>query len=374
MAWFAEAGAGGNVNVSANVGAEVRNVSRNGRSVYFEYRAYIYQSTSTYSYNSWALWVEGNKNTVFNSSNGSYHTSQNTKYYAGWYGKTVDLDPGTNSTSVSIGVNGKSWNPSSPNGYVTLNLYDLPTCSAPSLSGISTSELSDTSVKASFSVTSNNNGTVNNHYIDIFTDSACTNKVGTISSNSGTFTGLNPNRTYYIRGNASNAAGRSYTTVKSITTTFTNPGAPSNLKITCSNPEPIIAANYTFSWNAGLAGSTAIAGYRLRIYKNGTEIECIDTESTGTSYTINAQDKGFAVGDVMSFGLYSYSKDWANNKHFNGGGADSAQVTSSGVTMVSDKFVYLSQNGGTFTKYKVYISVNGGSFTEVKKEKLKIIS
>ena len=111
MAWFAEASAGGNVNVSANVGAEVRNVSRNGRSVYFEYRAYIYQSTSTYSYNSWALWVEGNKNTVFNSSNGSYHTSQNTKYYTGWYGKTVDLDPGTSSTSVSVGVNGKLWNP-----------------------------------------------------------------------------------------------------------------------------------------------------------------------------------------------------------------------------------------------------------------------
>lgn len=374
MASFNEVSAGSNVNVSAIVGAEVRNVSRNGTSVYFEYRAYIYQSTSTYSYNSWALWVEGNKNTVFNSSNGSYHTSQNTKYYTGWYGKTVTLGVSSTSTTVSIGVNGKLWNPSSPNGYVDLTLSGLPTCSAPTLSGISTSELSDTSVKASFSVTSSNNGTVNDHYIDIFTDSACTNKVGTISSNSGTFIGLNPNRTYYIRGNASNAAGRSYTAVKSITTTFTNPGAPSNLKITCSNPEPIIAANYTFSWNAGSAGSTAIAGYRLRIYKNGTEIECIDTESTGTSYTINAQDKGFAVGDVMSFGLYSYSKDWANNKHFNGGGAGSAQVTSSGVTMVSDKFVYLSQNGGTFTKYKVYISVSGGTFTEVKKEKLKIIS
>lgn len=374
MAWFAEAGAGGNVNVSANVGAEVRNVSRNGRSVYFEYRAYIYQSTSTYSYNSWALWVEGNKNTVFNSSNGSYHTSQNTKYYTGWYGKTVDLDPGTNSTSVSIGVNGKLWNPSSPNGYVTLNLYDLPTCSKPTLSGISTSNLSDTSVYASFSVTNTNNGSIIDYYMDIFTDSACTNKVGTISSNSGTFTGLNANRTYYIRGNSSNAAGRSYTAVKSITTTFTDPSAPSNLRIECSNPEPIIAADYTFKWNAAGAGSTAVAGYRLRIYKNDVELESIDTESTSTQYTINAAAKGFAVGDRLKFGLYSYSKDWAGNKHFNGGGSGSAQVVSSSVTMVSDKFVYLSQNGGTFTKYKVYISVNGGSFTEVKKEKLKIIS
>ena len=100
----------------------------------------------------------------------------------------------------------------------------------------------------------------------------------------------------------------------------------------------------------------------------------IDTESTSTQYTINAAAKGFAVGDRLKFGLYSYSKDWAGNKHFNGGGSGSAQVISSAVTMVSDKFIYLSENGGTFTKYKVYISVNGGSFTEIKKEKLKIIS
>ena len=243
------------------------------------------------------------------------------------------------------------------------NVWFNATISVPTLSAISTSSISDSSVYASFSVTSANNGNIADYYMDIFTDSACTNKVGTISSNKGTFTGLNANRTYYIRGNSSNEAGRAYTAVKSITTTFTDPSAPSNLRIECSNPEPIIAADYTFKWNAAGAGSTAVAGYRLRIYKNDVELESIDTES-----------KGFAVGDRLKFGLYSYSKDWTGNKHFNGGGSGSAQVVSSPVTMVSDKFVYLSQNGGTFTKYKVYISVNGGSFTEVKKEKLKIIS
>lgn len=217
------------------------------------------------------------------------------------------------------------------------------TISKPSLSGISTSNLSDSSVYASFSVTSANNGTIADYYMDIFTDSACTNKVGTISSNKGTFTELNANRTYYIRGNSSNEAGRSYTAVKSITTTFTNPSAPSNLRIECSNPEPIIAADYTFKWNAAGAGSTAVAGYRLRIYKNDVELESIDTESISTQYTINAAAKGFAVGDRLKFGLYSYSKDWAGNKHFNGGGSGSAQVMSSAVTMVSDKFIYLSE-------------------------------
>jgi hypothetical protein len=374
MASFNEVDGSAYCNVSTTVGAEVRNISRNGRSVYFEYRAYIYQSTSTYTYNSLVLWVEGNKNVCFNSGSGSSHSSKGTKYYSNWYGKTVDIDTWASSVSVGIGVNGNYWNPSSAAGTVYPTLSGLPTCSAPSLSGISTSNLSDTSVYASFSVTNTNNGSILDYYMDIFTDSACTNKVGTISSNSGTFTGLNPNRTYYIRGNSSNAAGRSYTAVKSITTTFTDPSAPSNLRIECSNPEPIIAADYTFKWNAAGAGSTAVAGYRLRIYKNDVELECIDTESTSTEYTINAAAKGFAVGDRLKFGLYSYSKDWAGNKHFNGGGSGSAQVVSSAVTMVSDKFVYLSENGGTFTKYKVYISVNGGSFTEVKKEKLKIIS
>ncbi len=369
MASFNEVSGGSNVNVSTMVGAEVRNVSRNGTSVYFEYRAYIYQSTSTWSTNTWALWVEGNQNNV----KGTSQSSQGTKYYTGWYGKTVSLGVGTSSTTVSIGVNGTAWSPSSPKGYVTLTLSGLPTCSAPSLSALSISNVSDTSAKVSFSVTNSNNGSVTDSYIDIFRDSALTDKAAVISAASGTFTGLDPNRTYWVRGNAANAAGRSYTGTKSFTTGFTNPGAPSNLSITYNKNEPIPTAAYTFSWNAGTAGSKAIAGYRFRLYKNNTEILMEDTESTGTSKTINGADYNFAVGDVIKFGLYSYSKDYAGNKHFNGDGASSAQVVSGTITIVSDKYIYVSVNGGTFDKKKMYISVNGGAFVEVKKEKFKTI-
>ena len=98
-----------------------------------------------------------------------------------------------------------------------------------------------------------------------------------------------------------------------------------------------------------------------------------DTESTATSKTINGADYNFAVGDVIKFGLYSYSKDWAGDKHFNGGGTGSAQVVSGTITIVSDKYIYVSVNGGTFDKKKMYVSVNGGSFIEVKKEKFKTI-
>ena len=118
MASFNEVDSSAYCNVSTTVGAEVRNISRNGRSVYFEYRAYIYQSTNTYTYNSLVLWVEGNKNICFNSGSGSSHSSKGTKYYSSWYGKTVDIDTWTSSVSVGIGVNGNYWNPSSAAGTV----------------------------------------------------------------------------------------------------------------------------------------------------------------------------------------------------------------------------------------------------------------
>lgn len=366
MAWISEAGAA-NINVAANVGAEIRNVSRNGRSVYFEYRAYLYQSSHTWSTNVWAVWTEGNRYVVKDRS----QSSKNVKYYGGWVGKSVDLDPGASSCNISVGTQGNNWDPWDPE-YVTLTVYDLPTCSKPSLSGLSISSVSDTSAYISFNINSANNGSVSDSYIDLSL-SNFGSVVKTISSRAGTFTGLDPNRTYYARGNAANAAGRSFTGVSSFTTGFTDPGAPSNLKIAYNKNEPIPTAAYTFSWNAGSAGSKPIAGYRFRLYKNNTEILMKDTESTATSKTINGADYNFAVGDVIKFGLYSYSKDWAGNKHFNGGGAGSAQVVSGTITIVSDKYIYVSVNGGTFDKKKMYISVNGGAFIEVKKEKFKTI-
>lgn len=366
MAWISEAGAA-KINVAANVGAEIRNVSRNGRSVYFEYRAYLYQSTNTYSTNVWAVWTEGNRYVVKDRSK----SSKNVKYYGGWVGKSVDLDPGASSCNISVGTQGNNWDPWDP-GYVTLTVYDLPTCSKPSLSGLSISSVSDTSAYISFNINSANNGSVSDSYIELSL-SNFGSVVKSIGSRAGTFTGLDPNRTYYARGNAANAAGRSYTGVSSFTTGFTDPGAPSNLKIAYNKNEPIPTAAYTFSWNAGTAGSKPIAGYRFRLYKNNTEILMEDTESTATSKTINGADYNFAVGDVIKFGLYSYSKDWAGNVHFNGGGAGSAQVVSGTITIVSDKYIYVSVNGGTFDKKKMYVSVNGGSFIEVKKEKFKTI-
>lgn len=87
----------------------------------------------------------------------------------------------------------------------------------PSVS-VSMGNATETTIAASMSVTNNGNAGIVDNYIDLFTDSGCTNKVGTISGTSGTFTGLNPNTTYYARANASNGTYRGYSGVPSKTT------------------------------------------------------------------------------------------------------------------------------------------------------------
>ena len=243
----------------------------------------------------------------------------------------------------------------------------------PSLNNISISNVSDTSAYVSFSVANNNGQTPYSPYIDLsLTDFGSV--VKSSASREATFTGLDANRTYYARGNDANDAGRSYTNVASFTTSYTNPGAPGKPVLSYDQTEPIPKAKLTASWLAASPGSTPIAGYRIRLYKNGNEITMIDTENASVSYTFNSfESYGFEPGDVVQVGIYSYSKDWAGTKHFNGGGSNGSQVYSNTLTIISDKFIYVSVNGGAFDKYKMYVSQDGGSFVEVKKEKFKVI-
>lgn len=248
------------------------------------------------------------------------------------------------------------------------------TISKPSLSGLSVSKISDKSAYLSFNINSANNGTVSSSRIDL----SLTNfgkVVKTINSRTGTISGLDPNRTYYARGSAANQAGRSYTRVKSFKTTFIDPGAPGKPSLSYDQPEPIPRAKITASWSAGTAGSTAVAGYRVRLYKNGSNVESVDTDSTNTSYTFpkTLEEYGFEPGDVLAIGIYAYSKDWNGTKFFNGGGASTAIVMSNNLTIVSDKYIWVSINGQSFNKHKMYVSINGGSFQEVRKEKFKVI-
>lgn len=272
-----------------------------------------------------------------------------------------------------FGVNSSWGGYQTPSGSVTVWGSAIGAINAPSVNKPSISSITDTSAKASFSVANNNGQSARNHAIDLSaTNFGSTLK--TISGTSGTFSGLTPNKTYYARARAANDGGTGYSAVASFTTTFNDPGSPANIVLSYDQSEPIPSANLQATWLAASAGSTPVAGYRLRLYKNDVQIQMIDTENTNISYTFGTfEELGFVPGDVAKVGIYAYSKDWQGNKHYSGGGTSSSQVYSNSVTEVSDKYVYVSMNGGAFEKYKMYMSINGGSFVEHKKEKFKII-
>lgn len=258
-------------------------------------------------------------------------------------------------------------------GTVSFNAPSGTVVVKPSVSAVTISETGDKSTKASFSVTSNGNGSISGSGIQLSETNFGT-VLKTISGTSGTFSGLTANKTYYVRAYATNQAGTTYSGVKSFTTGFVNPGAPGKPVITYDFPEPIPRAKPTATWTAASAGSEAVAGYRIRLFKNNVEVDSIDTESTVLSYTFNSfESYGFEPKDIAKVGIYAYSKDWAGNKHFNGGGNTSSQVFSADLEIVSDKYIWISENGSEFIKHKLHVSQNGSEFKEIRKEHFRIL-
>lgn len=235
----------------------------------------------------------------------------------------------------------------------------------PSISGVSVSNITPTSANASFSVTDNGGPSIVDYYIGCFTDAACTSKVGTIGA-SGTFTGLTPHKTYYVRANASNGTYRGYSAVGSFTTTFNNPGQPGTITLSYDTPELVKRTKVTVKWGASSAGSTAVAGYRFQVYKNGSQVSSVDTDSTSTSRTIKLSDYSFNIGDKLLIKIYAYSKCAAGDKHF------SSARDSSTVTLISDRYAWVSLNGGDYVRRKLYISTNGSAYVWIKREKFKV--
>lgn len=331
----------------------------------------LYSSGGSVAYYSiYNLYISINGTVVYNPGTVGWSTKV-FPVATGSTGGSVWIGNGANAQTIYVSfVGAVYYNRSTQNGGdFTMGQYIYK----PSLSNISVGNVFDVSADVSFYVTNNNGQAPYSPYIDLSL-SDFGSVIQSSASRSTKFTGLDPNRTYYVRGNDANDAGRAYTNVASFTTAYYNPGAPGKPVLSYDQTEPIPKAKLTASWLAASTGSTAVAGYRIRLYKNGTIVTMIDTENTGISYTFDSfESYGFVPGDVAQVGIYSYSKDWAGNKHFNGGGSGSAQVYSNTLTIISDKFIYASVNGGAFDKYKMYVSQDGGSFVEVKKEKFKVI-
>ena len=146
----------------------------------------------------------------------------------------------------------------------------------PSVS-VSIGSRTETTIAVSMSITNNGNAGIVDNFIDLFTDSGCTNKVGTISSTSGTFTGLTANKTYYARANASNGTYRGYSGVPS-TSTYQYPyiSAVDSSDLTIGNQQKLTLYN-------PLGRSVNI--YMKKDNTSGTTLFSKTGATTGTSYS-----------------------------------------------------------------------------------------
>lgn len=147
---------------------------------------------------------------------------------------------------------------------------------------VSMGNTTETTIAVSMSVTNNGNAGIVDNYIDLFTDSGCTNKVGTITGTSGTFTGLNPNTTYYARANASNGTYRGYSGVPS-KTTYKYPYCT-------SAPDFTIGNNVTLKFYNPLKRTIQLQmwSHNSKSFINSTKVSA--TPNDNTNYTFPASD------------------------------------------------------------------------------------
>lgn len=239
----------------------------------------------------------------------------------------------------------------------------------PTLSETSKNGATYKSLSVSFSVTNTWGLAVTAYKIELSTNGAMTGIIQTSNSTSATFDNLDPNTTYWVRCSASNVVGKSYnTTIPYATTAFTSPSVPLSLALAVvGGGDPIPTAAYKGSWAApSTKGSAGLTGYEfqwLKKTKSGSYAQYGDTitvSSSGTSKQITLDRTNFKPTDSISFRIRAYST--YKKKYY------SNWATATGIEIVIEKFVSVSKNGGSFSKYRIYVSKNGGAFTELEKD------
>lgn len=221
MAWMrSEVNASSASNVTLTVGIEIGSVSRSGTSVSIYYRAYAYTSGS-WTKNSIALWVNNERNLVFNSDGGANHNTIGTKYYTNYYTTTKTVGATTSSTNVTIGVANTTWAAGSVVGNFDVYIDGLPTASTPVGVWASHSDVTRTSASLSGGYS----------YIGDYVGYSWQSfDWGTSTSygNSGQYpSNLTPNTTYYYKYTVCNTAGLSNYATGSFKTTGNAPNITS---------------------------------------------------------------------------------------------------------------------------------------------------
>lgn len=214
------------------------------------------------------------------------------------------------------------------------SLVTTPTLTCSATRGLNT-------IEASLTITNTGGATIVDRYIDLYSDSGLTTKVATITGASGTFTGLTPNTTYYVRANASNGTFRGYSSTVTVTTyniaTISN--APNlthgnTLTVTYANPSGSALQIALLKTD----GSTILASYRT---------------CTGTSYTFSFTDTELdniyrQYGNNDSFSARVYLKTANTYTNY-------ATIT---ITLTGNQKTIRIKNSNSWKRGKTYIKVS----------------
>ncbi|MEI3355776.1 MAG: hypothetical protein V8R81_01595 [Clostridia bacterium] len=190
-------------------------------------------------------------------------------------------------------------------------------------------------IGASMSVTNDGRASIVDRYIDLFTDSGCSNKVGTISGASGTFTGLEPNKTYYARANASNGTYRGYSSVKTVSTY--------DIARLTEAPDVNIGSAHTIKWTNPSGATISLALYKTDgktlVYNVG------NIAGTSKSVTPTASEIYKLIPNTISIKLRYIITTTANNKSYTNYKECTFSVTNSNPTF--SNFTYADTNSKT---------------------------
>ena len=165
---------------------------------------------------------------------------------------------------------------------------------------------------------------------------------------------------------------------------YVKPSEPGKPKISGSKSRLTLKDSYwTAEWKAATRtnSSSSIAGYRIRVYKNGKTIPFkdgngkdrttkgdnedyyFDRDGTGTTLNIYPAKNGFEVGDTIKVGVIAYTRNGKDNT------LRSSRVDSSTYTVQHPNIIHIKA-GGSWKEGVVYIKA-GGKWIEADAVKVK---
>ena len=142
------------------------------------------------------------------------------------------------------------------------------------------SNIGRTTANSSFTVANDGGAPIVDHWLDCGATNFG-NVVSTIQGSSGTFSGLTPNKTYFIRANASNGTYRGYSAIRQFKTTHNNPSI-GDRTITHVSNESALNSKYTTTIAYSTTYDYANYGRHSLVYGTTTSYGSTAT-STGTA-------------------------------------------------------------------------------------------